>query len=119
MATGMRKSGDFCWVNMLTPQPAEAREFFGKLFGWTNSEIPRMGHKALVNGHEIAGIFDLEGPNAAPGTPPHVGALIKVDSADATCEKVRSLGGQARPAFDITDQGRYVISYRDTSRSPG
>jgi predicted enzyme related to lactoylglutathione lyase len=106
MATGLRKTGDFCWINMLTPQPAQAREFFSRLLGWTYAEIPGMGHKALVGGREIAGLFDLDGPNAAPGTLPHIGVLLKVDSADATCEKVTSLGGQARPAFDIEDQGR-------------
>jgi hypothetical protein len=33
MATGTRKTGEFCWINMLTPQPAEARAFFGTLLG--------------------------------------------------------------------------------------
>ena len=28
MTTGVRKPGEFCWINMLTPQPAEARAFF-------------------------------------------------------------------------------------------
>ena len=106
MAKGTRTAGDFCWINMLTPQPAQAREFFGRLLGGTYAEIPGMGHKALVGGSEIAGVFDLDGPNAAPGTPPHIGVLLKVDSADAICEMVASLGGQARPAFDIEDQGR-------------
>lgn len=106
MTTGTRKPGEICWINMLTPQPAQAREFFGKLLGWTYVEIPGMGHKAQVGGHEIAGVFDLEGPNAAPGTTPHIGVLLKVESADATCEKVSSLGGTAKPAFDIMDQGR-------------
>ena len=32
--------------------------------------------------------------------------MVKVDSADAICEKVKSLGGRARPAFDIKEQGR-------------
>ena len=25
MTTGTRKPGEFCWINMLTPQPVEAR----------------------------------------------------------------------------------------------
>ena len=44
MTTGTRRAGDFCWINMLTPRPAEAREFFGALLGWTYGEIPGMGH---------------------------------------------------------------------------
>jgi len=106
MTTGIRKTGEICWINMLTPQPAAAREFFGELLGWTYAEIPGMGHRVQVGGRDIGGLFDLEGPNAPPGTSPHIGVLVRVDSADATCKNVTSLGGEARPAFDIMDQGR-------------
>jgi uncharacterized protein len=106
MTTGIRKTGEICWINMLTPQPAAAREFFGELLGWTYTEIPGMGHRAQVGGHDVAGIIDLEASSTPPGTPPHIGILVKVESADAICEQVPSLGGAARPAFDITDQGR-------------
>ena len=63
MTTGTRKSGEFCWINMLTPRPTEARAFFGKLLGWTYGEIPGMGHAVKVGGRDIGGLFDLEGPN--------------------------------------------------------
>jgi predicted enzyme related to lactoylglutathione lyase len=111
MATGMRKAGEFCWTNMLTPRPAEAREFFGRLLGWTYFEIPGFGHGARVGGHDIGGVFDIEDPKTPPGTKPHVGALLKVDSADATFEKVAALGGTARPPFDIMDQGRLAVCF--------
>jgi predicted enzyme related to lactoylglutathione lyase len=106
MASGIRKTGDFCWSNMLTPRPAEAREFFGRLLGWTYAEIPGLGHRMQVGGRDIGGIFDLDGPNTPPGTTPHIGVMVKVESADAMCERVTALGGKARPAFDIKDQGR-------------
>ena len=67
MTTGTRKTGEFCWINMLTPQPAEAREFFGKLLGWTYVEMPGMGHAMQVGGRDIGGLFDLDGPNTPPG----------------------------------------------------
>lgn len=28
MTTGPRSAGEFCWINMLTPQPEQARDFF-------------------------------------------------------------------------------------------
>jgi predicted enzyme related to lactoylglutathione lyase len=111
MATGTRKTGEFCWINMLTPQPAEARVFFDKLLGWTYVEIPGMGHRVQVGGRDIGGLFDLAGPNTPPGTPPLIGVMVKVDSADAVGEKVRSLGGKAMPAFDIMDQGRMAVCF--------
>ena len=92
MATGIRKTGEFCWINMLTPQPAEAREFFGKLLGWTYFEMPGMGHGMQVDGRDIGGLFDLDGPNTPPGTPPLIGVMVKVDNADATVRE----GGVAR-----------------------
>jgi predicted enzyme related to lactoylglutathione lyase len=60
-------------------------------------------------GRDVGGIFDLEGPNTPPGTRPHIGVMLKVVNADATCEKVTSLGGTAMPAFDIMDQGRMAV----------
>lgn len=103
---GLRKPGEFCWINMLTPQPAEAREFYSKLFGWTYEEIPGIGHIMLVQGHAIGGLFDLNAPNTPPGTPAHIGIMMKVENADAVAEKVKSLGGTATPGFDIMDSGR-------------
>ena len=108
MTTGTRKAGEFCWINMLTPQPAQARAFFGTLLGWTFVEMPGMGHSVQVGGRNIGGLFDLEGPNTPKGTPPLIGVMVKVESADVACKKVTSLGGKAR-AFDIMDQGRLAV----------
>ncbi len=109
MTTGTRETGEFCWINMLTPEPAEARAFFGKLLGWTYVEIPGIGHAVEVGGRKIGGLFDLAGPNTPEGTPPHIGVMVKVESADAVCAKVTSLGGKAKPAFDIMGQGRMAV----------
>lgn len=111
MATGIRKAGEFCWVNILTPQPAEAMEFFAKVLGWTFYEMPPFGHGVRVGGRDIGGLFDLNGPNCPPGLPPAIGVMVKVDDADATCERVRSLGGKAAPAFDIANHGRMAVCH--------
>lgn len=111
MTTGTRQDGDFCWINMLTPEPAAARDFFGALLGWTYAEIPGVGHAVKVAGRDIGGLFDLNGPNTPPGTPPIIGVMVKVASADAAGEKVRALGGKATPAFDIMGQGRMAVCH--------
>jgi hypothetical protein len=69
-------------------------------------EIPDMGHRVQVDGHDIGGMWDLAAPNTPPGTPPGIGVMVKVANADEIVKKVNSLGGQAKPAFDIMDQGR-------------
>jgi uncharacterized protein len=111
MAIGTRKTGEFCWINMLTPQPAQAREFFGTLLGWTYAEIPGLGHAVEVGGRDIGGLFDLNAPNTPKGIPPSIGVMVKVDSADATCEKVTSLGGKVKPPFDIMDNLRMAVCF--------
>jgi predicted enzyme related to lactoylglutathione lyase len=111
MATGIRKTGDFCWINIVTPKPAEAMEFFGRVLGWTYFEMPGIGHGMKVGGRDIGGIFDISGPNAPPGMSPVIGVMVKVESADAICEKVTSLGGKAKPAFDIGKQGRMAVCF--------
>src|SRR5258708_26859303 len=111
MTTRTRKPGEFCWINMLAPRPAEARDFFGKLLGWPYGEIPGMGHVIKVSGHDIGGLFDIESPQTPPGTPPFIGVMVKVESADATAAKVIALGGTAMSAFDIMDAGRMAVCH--------
>jgi predicted enzyme related to lactoylglutathione lyase len=111
MGTGTRNAGEFCWINILTPQPERARAFFGALLGWNYVEIPGMGHRVQVGGRDIGGLFDLESPNTPPGTPPHIGVMVKVASVDAIVAKVPAQGGKALPAFDIMDQGRMAVCF--------
>ena len=111
MATGIRKAGDFCWINIVTPKPAEAMEFFAKVLGWTFFEMPPYGHGVQVGGRDIGGLFDIEGPGSPPDMSPVMGVMVKVDDADATCDKIRSLGGEAKPAFDIADSGRMAVCH--------
>ena len=109
MAKGVRKSGEFCWINIVTAKPAEAREFFSRMFGWSYNDLPEFGGGIIkADGHEIGGMWDLDGPGTPPGTPPVIGVMVKVDNADAAHEKVKSLGGKAQPPMDIMTNGRMV-----------
>jgi len=111
MTMGVRQAGDFCWINILTPQPAEAREFFGSLLGWSFSDLSGMGDLVKVGEHQIGGMFDINSPQTPPGTPAVIGVMVKVDSADAMAEKVRGLGGKAEPPMDVMENGRMVMCY--------
>ncbi len=108
MTTGTRKFGEFAWFNILTPQPDAACEFFAALLGWTFADIPG-GHLVKAAGHDIGALFDTAGPNSPPGTRPMIGVMLKVSNADEVSKRVLALGGVARPAFDIADQGRMVV----------
>jgi predicted enzyme related to lactoylglutathione lyase len=102
------KPGEFCWFNMLTPSPKEARAFFSKLLGWSYAEIPVVGgHMVEVGGRGAGALFDLASPQTPKGTPPLIGVMVRVESAHATAEKVKSLGGTASPVRDIMDIGAH------------
>ena len=58
MTTGVRSAGEFCWINMLTPEPRAACDFFATVLGWTYGDIPGMGYVVKAGGHEIGGLFD-------------------------------------------------------------
>ena len=106
MTTSVRQTGDFCWINILTAQPEDAKKFFAGLFGWTYGDLGGMGSSVKVDGHDIGGLFDLNSPQTPPGTPPVIGVMVKVDNADAVAAKAKSIGGKAKEAFDIGDNGR-------------
>jgi predicted enzyme related to lactoylglutathione lyase len=110
MTTGPRTIGDFCWINMLSPEPDKAKEYFGKLLGWTFGEIPGMGYSIKVGGRDIGGLFDAKNPDGTPH-PPVIGVMVKVESADAAGAKAVKLGGKAMPAFDVGPQGRMAVCH--------
>jgi uncharacterized protein len=110
MTTGTRTPGDFCWINMLTPRPVESCQFYSGLLGWTYGEIPGHGFSIKVGGKDVGGLFDREGPNTPKG-PPLIGVMLKVESADATAEKISALGGRAAPPFDIPGAGRMAVCF--------
>lgn len=111
MATGERKIGEFCWINILTPDPAAAQQFFAATMGWQYVEIPGMGHRVQVDGHDIGGMWDIAGPNTPPGTQPGIGVMVRVADADATSARAALLGGTGKPAFDIGPTGRMAELY--------
>ncbi|MCC6868829.1 MAG: VOC family protein [Burkholderiales bacterium] len=111
MASGIRRMGEFCWINVLTPEPKAARDFFGKLLGWRYAMIPMIGQRIRVDGRDIGMLFDLSSAQTPPGTPPHIGALVKVADADAIAARVTALGGRALPPFDVLFHGRSALCF--------
>lgn len=111
MPTRDRRFGEFCWINIMTPQPSSARVFFASLLGWAYDEMPGLGHLVLVGRSPIGGLFDLDGPGTPPGVPPHIGVMVKVADADAIGAKAAELGGRSRPAFDVMDNGRMACCH--------
>src|SRR5262245_63014458 len=44
------------------------------------------------------------GPQTPPGTPPGIGVMVKVASADETCERAVALGGRSKRSEEHTSE---------------
>lgn len=89
------KPGRFVWHDLMTYDRNGAVPFYTKLLGWKTREqdVASADYVHFLNdGKDIAGAPKREKDAHAP--PPHWLAYVTVDDVDATCAKVKSLGGQ-------------------------
>ena len=98
------------WVDLATTDPAAARGFYAKVFGW-NIEVnpdPQYGGYALakIGGHDAAGIGGMMSPEQPSAWSLYIGS----DDLDALARRVTDAGGTvAMPAFDVGDQGKMAV----------
>jgi predicted enzyme related to lactoylglutathione lyase len=103
------------WVDLGTKDPAGAREFYKKLFGW-DIEVnpdPQYGGYALarINGKDVAGIGGLMSPDQPTAWSVHIGA----EDVEKLGQKVQEAGGKVvAPAFDVGEQGKMAV-FQDPS----
>ncbi len=74
MTTGSRRLHDVCWLNLMTPAAAQAKEFFAALLGWTYAPMDDApgGTLILVEGKHAGALMDLDAGVLPPGTPPAI-----------------------------------------------
>lgn len=104
--------GDFFWLDLLTPDPARAAEFYRGMAGYeVNVRELGEGVTRVVlasEGYARAGIAPLPARVEQPGWLPYV----LVDDVPATLEKVRMAGGEVlvEPRADLLDGDLAVIA---------
>jgi uncharacterized protein len=103
------------WVDLSTTEPAAAREFYGRLFGWDVdvNDDPQYGGYALarLGGKDVAGI----GGTQSPDQPAAWSVYIGTDDAEVLSRRVGEAGGTVvAPPFDVGDRGRIAV-FRDPS----
>jgi predicted enzyme related to lactoylglutathione lyase len=111
MEDSRSKHGMFSWNELLTTDPAAAKEFYTQLFGWTTQAWP-MGdfdYTIVMAGEvDVGGIMPI--PEMAKGMPPSWGAYVTVDDVDATAAKAEKLGGKVIVApKEIPSVGRFTV----------
>ncbi|MHC4223387.1 MAG: VOC family protein [Planctomycetota bacterium] len=108
---GPPAAGTFCWEELLTSDPADAKRFYCELFGWSTREMD-MGEAGTYTlfdcgKKEVAGAMKMPEEAAAP---PNWLAYVAVESVDATHTKAESLGAQTFVApRDIPNVGRFAV----------
>jgi hypothetical protein len=93
----VNEAGALCWNELGTRDVPAAREFYGKVFGWTveEQEMPGMGtYYVWKDGEAVrGGMIDMTGM-APDEAPPHWLVYFTVADADAAAETTKSAGGQ-------------------------
>lgn len=102
--------GTPCWVSLMVHGLAATQDFYGALFGWEFQPGPhQLGPyvRALLDGHEVAGIGQLPPDRHLPiaWTP-----YLASDDVDLTAETVRLCGGTIGVGpLDAAEAGRLAI----------
>jgi len=105
--------GTPCWVDIGSPDPNAAAEFYGTLFGW---EFNDMGTDAgnykiaTLKGKSVAGIGEQQNKDM----PPYWTMSISTDDVDTTVKAVTEAGGQVLATMDVMDAGRLAV-FADTA----
>src|SRR4051812_4413535 len=98
--------GTFSWVELATSDADAAKDFYGRLFGWSYDDLPigdgMVYSMAKVQDRNAAALFASE-------QPPHWNCYVTVASVDDTLAKVSDAGGQAGEAYDVMDAGRMAV----------
>ncbi len=79
------------WNELITPDPAGSRTFYGGLFGWEHETMPYAGAEYTMfsmGGNNVAGAM----PPPMEGMPPYWGVYFSVADTDATVAKAKELG---------------------------
>lgn len=111
MSTTARPSeGTFIWREIMTPDVAASKRFYGEVFGWKFVDMP-MGEftYTLINNGET-GVGGMAPLGMTPGAPPHWISTVCVGDTDAAVQRTTDAGGKVlMPAGDVEGYGRFAV----------
>ena len=110
--------GEVVWRELICPDVARARAFYGELFGWSFLERPGttepspgksvpITYTMIKNGEAfIGGMLTLP----EPSPPPHWMAYVSVEDVDVASERAKASGGSLiHGPQDLPGTGRFSI----------
>jgi predicted enzyme related to lactoylglutathione lyase len=103
-------TGTVCWNELLTKDTNAAGSFYEGLLGWNVEKFPMPGMEYTIfkNGDtQTGGMFAID-PSWGP-VPPNWMVYFAVENCDASCEKIKSLGGNVLMGpNDVPTVGRFA-----------
>ena len=118
------EQGQFAWVDLVARDMAEAREFYGKLFGWESVDIDTQGGPPYaqfhLQGKTVAGIGQMNEAMLQKSLPANWNSYINVKDIAAVCEKVTELGGKVIvPVMKVVHAGSLAFIQDPTGAQVG
>jgi predicted enzyme related to lactoylglutathione lyase len=108
----VNEPGSFSWNELETRDPAAAKEFYGRVFGWEWEEEQGPGgmayHVAKVEDARIAGMVDITG-RVPDEVPAHWMTYFSVEDAEGAIEKVNGGGGSVSFGPIDLPVGRFAV----------
>jgi uncharacterized protein len=99
--------GSLWWVEVLSNDVAAAREFYGRLFGWTSTDTsfePFASYTVFRRGDvQEGGILPIE---RECGISPRWNSIFAVEDCDATIARAETLGGSEIFVHTVPKHGR-------------
>ena len=106
--------GQFSWTDLMTPDPEQARAFYGGLFGWDAKDMQTPTGPPytmfMLHGQVVAGL-GLHPPGVhASGIPPAWTSYINVESLERTIARATNAGGAVvMDPMEISPEGRIAM----------
>jgi hypothetical protein len=103
--------GSFCWVELYTPDPKRAADFYMGLFGWRkNARHMDFGEYVIFEKDSGMAAGMMQIPKEWGPVPPHWLVYFAVDDCDKSVEKAKGLGANVTmPPMDIENVGRFAM----------
>ena len=108
------QQGQFCRIDLVARDMAEARQFYHQLFGWEGADVDTQGGvpyaEFFLEGKSVAGIGQMSEEMLSKEPPAHWNSYISVDDIEAVCAQVPELKGRVTmPVTDVSDAGRLAF----------
>jgi hypothetical protein len=88
--------GRFCWLDLAASDADSAKDFYGKLFGWTAHEQPANGGsftRLRLSDQDVGSLYQLRDALLDHGMPSHWTPYVRVDNVEDAARRAIRLGG--------------------------